>query len=947
MRKYEIRKFSRFISCVLSLCIIAGIVLINPAKMDADVLIDGIDGVNNFSLDIYRADYYLENGTPANNAVQSMLSLIYPSQTIVDELNKRSFSKKVAAWKLAHFATSPSEIIDGKLDEKGYYEAIILSIYVSQADNSMFLYDQTKKINSEANAILKNISEGVKQKSIIDNLSKISKNQKISSLSSKEQDAIMKKCEELFKENHPILDGSTYFTGNLKTVFSSSTTIIEAFERMCAYTQLCDLSLQQKAVLQEMYDICPDSNPVLKSALAEVASSMDSYNDAIIAAIGNAALEQGAQFTGVLADEGWEAVIKANPYSAAFLAGASIGTFIGDTICSSLFSTDKTIEQYVKMQCLCEISQLMQSVLSNFEKAYQKNKTDQNAENYFEAVDAIFAIASLSCDFATEYGEILYEDAFVGKIFKKTEDKEHYYKTISQTKNSYQNIHKIVANNYLYQLKDDNPKAYNIIMGIEDVVRDVVLVLDSSGSMGGEPMNQTKQAALNFLDTVFEQEEASRVSIVTYDSTAYVNCELTDDEQELTECIESIYSGGNTNMYSGLQEADRMLQESTIEKKIIVLMSDGLPNEGVSDSSGYSEPLLQFAAEMKSSGYYIYTLGFFMSVDSSEIYNAQQLMEGIASPGLHYEVESADDLVFFFEDIANQISGTRYVHIRIACPVDVTVKSGEDVLSSKADAESKRAPFGTLTYETIQDEDENGNISEDRVKILRLNMEKDYDVEIEGYGTGTMDYTVSFPNESGEYDDVRSFPDIEVTESTKATSNTGAADATYLEVDKNGDGKADVTYKTEANGKMEEVKDHTVLYIVLIVTAVFAILILILVIVLIRVSGKKKNSGQRGTITGEICGAFGIYQGKSYPIGPGGKCIVGRKTSCDIQLVHGQVSRVHCIIEMLPDGVYQVTDYSSNGTFYNDQKLKNKQPYRLPKGALLAIGDADNILELK
>ena len=79
----------------------------------------------------------------------------------------------------------------------------------------------------------------------------------------------------------------------------------------------------------------------------------------------------------------------------------------------------------------------------------------------------------------------------------------------------------------------------------------------------------------------------------------------------------------------------------------------------------------------------------------------------------------------------------------------------------------------------------------------------------------------------------------------------------------------------------------------------------------------------------------------------GQQCVVGRKSNCDIQLVHGQVSRVHCVIEMLPDGVYQVTDYSSNGTFYNNQRLKSREPYRLPKGALLAIGDADNVLELR
>ena len=224
-------------------------------------------------------------------------------------------------------------------------------------------------------------------------------------------------------------------------------------------------------------------------------------------------------------------------------------------------------------------------------------------------------------------------------------------------------------------------------------------------------------------------------------------------------------------------------------------------------------------------------------------------------------------------------------------------------------------------------------------------------MEIEGYDSGTMDYTISFPNDSGEYDDVRLFPDIEVTASTKATSNTGEASATYLKVDKDGDGKIDATYKTEANGEMEEVKDNKGLYIVLIVAGVVILLVIILIIILACVSGKKKRAGQGDaqvmSPVGSVYGAFGIFSGQSYPLCIGQRCVVGRKSSCDIQLVHGQVSRTHCVIEMLPDGVYQVTDHSSNGTFYNNQKLKYGEPYRLPKGALLAIGDADNVLELR
>ena len=492
----------------------------------------------------------------------------------------------------------------------------------------------------------------------------------------------------------------------------------------------------------------------------------------------------------------------------------------------------------------------------------------------------------------------------------------------------------------------------------DNISRDVVLVLDRSGSMEGAPIAQTKEAATKFVQTVFEKD--SRVALVTYESMAAVECGLTNNQQELLSSIENIYTGDMTNMYAGLEQADQLLQNSQADRKIIVLMSDGLPNEGKSDGYDYTSPLLEYAEEMKNKGYYIYTLGFFTAVSGSELYNAQQLMEGIASPRLHYEVNSAEDLVFFFDDIANQIAGTEYVYIRIACPVDVTVSSGGETLSSKTESENTRTSFGALTYENVQEESEDayeddfgyysGTVSQDQAKILRLNMDKDYDIEIEGYDSGEMNYTISFPNDKGEYDDVREFPGIAVTASTKATSNTSEEDATYLKVDDDGDGKIDTTYKTEANGEMKEVKDHTLLYIILISVGVLVIFITILIIVLVRTFGKKKSAGQGGgnvQAAGYIYGAFGIYGGQSYPLIPGQQCVVGRRTNSDIQLLHGEVSKVHCVIQMLPDGVYQVTDYSSNGTYYNNQRLKKGEPYRLPKGALLAIGDAENVLELR
>ena len=73
---------------------------------------------------------------------------------------------------------------------------------------------------------------------------------------------------------------------------------------------------------------------------------------------------------------------------------------------------------------------------------------------------------------------------------------------------------------------------------------------------------------------------------------------------------------------------------------------------------------------------------------------AQALMEGIASSGCHDEVADANDLVFFFGDIADQLNGQKYIYVRIACPVDVTVSHDGEMLNSSEENLCVRTDFG-------------------------------------------------------------------------------------------------------------------------------------------------------------------------------------------------------------------------------------------------------------
>lgn len=353
--------------------------------------------------------------------------------------------------------------------------------------------------------------------------------------------------------------------------------------------------------------------------------------------------------------------------------------------------------------------------------------------------------------------------------------------------------------------------------------RDIVLVLDGSGSMEGYPIEQTRIAAEQFVDAI--AGEHANVGLVVYDDDASCLSRLSGNQEMLNQAVSEIRDGGNTDMESGLTMARTMLKEGPGKKKIIVLMSDGQPNMGLTD-----QDLIDYADEIKRDNVLIYTLGFFE--DGGASYE-QQLMEEIASEGCHYEVGRASELRSFFEDIGEQISGQRYVYIRIACPVDVSVSYNHETLNSSERRRNTRTDFGTLTFEDV--ETRNGEI--EQIKVLRLKEGPEYEVEIVGTGRGTMDYTIGFMDEEGEYTDFRRFRKVNITKDTVIDTVAAVSDSTLLKIDEDGDGRYDLRLRAEENGTGEEVRN----YIPVFIGIAAALAVVITAAILIRTYNKKKK----------------------------------------------------------------------------------------------------------
>ena len=100
----------------------------------------------------------------------------------------------------------------------------------------------------------------------------------------------------------------------------------------------------------------------------------------------------------------------------------------------------------------------------------------------------------------------------------------------------------------------------------------VVVVIDTSGSMQGEPIVASKAAALSFVNRLPAE---TGVAVVGFSDTPAVVSEFTTDRGAIATAIDSLGARGETALYDGLLAAVSLLGSSPAEQKAIVLLSDG------------------------------------------------------------------------------------------------------------------------------------------------------------------------------------------------------------------------------------------------------------------------------------------------------------------------------------------------------------------------------------
>ena len=186
---------------------------------------------------------------------------------------------------------------------------------------------------------------------------------------------------------------------------------------------------------------------------------------------------------------------------------------------------------------------------------------------------------------------------------------------------------------------------------------DVVMVIDSSGSIVGPELDTEKAAFKGFVDA-FLPATPSEMAVVDFDAFAAVVQGFTNDPTALKAAIDTATTGQFTNWDDALYDA-RTLFPNRTEPDVIVFASDGWPNsigghEGEPLELYYPGPgpalhqALLEANAAKASGVRIFALGIGQDIQSTAN------LELISSPGAVY-LADFDDLAQALAQVADEL----------------------------------------------------------------------------------------------------------------------------------------------------------------------------------------------------------------------------------------------------------------------------------------------------
>ncbi len=170
--------------------------------------------------------------------------------------------------------------------------------------------------------------------------------------------------------------------------------------------------------------------------------------------------------------------------------------------------------------------------------------------------------------------------------------------------------------------------------------RAIVLLVDDSVSMEGEPIKKMKEAAHTFCDSMLKKDPNCQIAVVKIGTrTSHIG--FSKDRERIGAFIDDMNARSwNTDAEAAIATADKLLAGSDAAEKSMVIMSDGLPSSGRKSKSGpYTRKDHKWyrqangvcaQADELDRQYRILTMGFFDRLKGGELAFARDFLKELA-----------------------------------------------------------------------------------------------------------------------------------------------------------------------------------------------------------------------------------------------------------------------------------------------------------------------------
>lgn len=166
------------------------------------------------------------------------------------------------------------------------------------------------------------------------------------------------------------------------------------------------------------------------------------------------------------------------------------------------------------------------------------------------------------------------------------------------------------------------------------------LVMDVSDSMKGNKLQQAKNSANNFLNTV-NYKSGDKIEIISFNDYIYINQPFSNEQNTLRNCIDSLNSEGATAFYDSLYTA---LSETNKQfgHKCIIAFTDGKDNR----SQHSKQDIIDLSKKLSIP---IYVIGVGNDVESQDLDVLSK-----ESNGYYKSISDIKDIEDIYKDIFNK-----------------------------------------------------------------------------------------------------------------------------------------------------------------------------------------------------------------------------------------------------------------------------------------------------